>query len=297
MADSVGTVKPSVIRQASSFFHLAEVCVSTSYHVHSQPPPIHDMQTCPLSLKVTDAGAQTWVCPDASPCCPSLRLAGPEGGCPAWWVKPKILRIPHNITAMLRRVSAACYGGCRAWLLEGIFSFRVNAWHPQTVNRSLGRNRWNYLLTLSVMKMISQLTLLIYSILWEDRMSASEVSLQIVSKRTPPLAFRMIYAELWQLCRLWGFPFMFTFVHFSLAVSDDRQISAATYNLISLAGEHSDWGDFLQPQLPPVQQAEGTVLVNIFKGKVAAKISHDDITGIAEKKPRSKKFITWDRFN
>lgn len=82
---------------------------------------------------------------------------------------------------------------------------------------------------------------------------------------------------------------MFTFVHFSLAISDDRQISAATYNLISLAGEHSDWGDFLQPQLPPVQQAEGTVLVNIFKGKVAAKISHDDITGIAEKKTQIKK--------
>lgn len=198
---------------------------------------------------------------------------------------------------MLWRVSAACYGGCRAWLLEGIFSFSLNAWHPRTVNRSLGRNRWNYLLTLPVMKMISQLTLLIYGILWEDKMSTSEASLQIVSKRTSPLAFRLIYGKLWQVCKLWEFPFMFTFVHFSLAISDDRQISAATYNLISLTGEHSAWRDTLQPQLPILQQAEGTMLVNIFRGKMAAKISHDDIIGIAEKKPRWKKFITWDRFN
>lgn len=79
---------------------------------------------------------------------------------------------------------------------------------------------------------------------------------------------------------------MFTFVHFSLAISDDRQISAATYNLISLTGEHSAWRDTLQPQLPILQQAEGIMLVNIFRGKMAAKISHDDIIGITEKKPR-----------
>lgn len=43
---------------------------------------------------------------------------------------------------------------------------------------------------------------------------------------------------------------MFTFVHFSLTISDDRQISTATYNLISLTEVHSVWKDFLQPQLP-----------------------------------------------
>lgn len=246
---------------------------------------------------MTDASALTRICPEASPHRPSPCLASPAGGWSAWWVKPKILRIPHNITAMLRRVSAACYGGCRAWLLQGIFSFSLNAWHPWTVNRSLGRNRWNYLLTLPVMKMISQLTLVIYSILWEDKLSTSEASFQIMSKRTSPLAFRLIYGELWKVCQLWKFPFMFTFVHFSLAISDDRQISAATYNLISLTEEHSAWRDILQPQFPVLQQAEGAVLVNIFKGKMAAKISHDDITGITEKKPRWKKFITWDRFN
>lgn len=238
---------------------------------------------------MTDAGALARVCPDASPHYPSPRPAGPAGGWPACWVKPKILRIPHNITAMLQRVSTACYEGCRAWLLEGIFSFSLNAWHPWTVNRSLGRNRWNYLLTLPVMKMISQLTLLIYSILWEDKTSTNEATLQIISKWTSLLTFRLIYGELWQLCKLWEFPFMFTFVHFSLAISDDRQISAATYNLISLTGEHSAWRDILQPWLPLLQQAEGTVLVNTFKGKIAAKITHDDITGITEKKPRWKK--------
>lgn len=179
---------------------------------------------------------------------------------------------------MLRRVSAACYGGCRAWLLEGIFSFSLNAWHPRTVNRSLGRNRWNYLLTLPVMKMISQLTLLIHGILWEDKMSTGKTSLQVMSKRTSPLGFTLIYGELWQVCKLWEFPFMFTFVHFSLAISDDKQISAATYNLISLTGKHSAWRDTLQPQLPVLQEAEGTVLVNIFKGKIATKIGHNDIT-------------------
>lgn len=168
----------------------------------------------------------------------------------AWWVKLKMLRIPHNITVMLRRVSAACYGGCHAWLLEGIFSFSLNTWHTWTVNRSLGRNRWNYLLTLTVLKMISQLTLLMYSILWEDKMSISKASLQLVSKRTSPLAFRLIYGELWQVCKLWAFPFMFTFVHFSLTISDDRQISTATYNLISLTEVYSVWKDLLQPQLP-----------------------------------------------
>lgn len=139
--------------------------VTTLSHAHSQPPLIHCLQACPLSLKMTDAGALMWGCPDASPHRPSLCLAGPAGGWPAWRVKLKILRIPHNITAMLRRVSAACYGGCRAWLLEGIFSFSLNAWHPRSVNRSLGRNRWNYLLTVPVMKMISQLTSLTHSIL------------------------------------------------------------------------------------------------------------------------------------
>lgn len=82
---------------------------------------------------------------------------------------------------------------------------------------------------------------------------------------------------------------MFTFVHFSLAVSDDRQISAATYNLISLTGERSAWSDVLQPQLPLLHQAEAPVLVNSFKRKMAAKISHDDITGVTEKKARMKK--------
>lgn len=43
---------------------------------------------------------------------------------------------------------------------------------------------------------------------------------------------------------------MFTFVHFSLAISDDRQISVSTYNSISLTEMHSSWKDFLQPQLP-----------------------------------------------
>ena len=147
------------------------------------------------------------------------------------------------------------------------------------------------------MKMISQLTLLICSILWEDKMSTSKASLQIVSKRTSLLAFRLIHGELWQVCKLWEFPFMFTFVHFSLAISDDRQISAATYKLILLTGEHSAWRDVLQPQLPVLQQTEGTTLVNSFKGKMAANISHDDITGITEKKSSWKKFITWDRFN
>lgn len=151
---------------------------------------------------MTDDGGLAWVCPDSSRCCPRVRLAAPAGGWPAWRVKPKILRIPHNITAMLQRVSAACYGGCRAWLLEGIFSFSLNAWHPRTVNRSLGRNRWNYLLTLPVMEMISQLTLLIYSILWEDKMSTGKASLQVVSKRTSPLVFTLIYSELWQVCKL-----------------------------------------------------------------------------------------------
>lgn len=67
-------------------------------------------------------------------------------------------------------------------------------------------------------------------------------------------------------------------MHFSLAISDDWQISAATYNLISLTGEHSAWRDILQPQLPVLHQAEDTMLVNIFKGKMATKISQDGIT-------------------
>lgn len=229
---------------------------------------------------MTDGGGLAQVCPDSSPCCPSLCLAAPAGGWPACWVKPKILRIPHNITAMLRRVSAACYGRCRAWLRESKFSFSLNAWHPQTVNRSLGRNRWNYLLILPVMKMISQLTLLIYGILWEDKMSTGKTSLQVVSKRASPLVFTLIYGELWQVCKLWEYPFMFTFVHFSLAISDDKQISAATYNLISLTGKHSAWRDILQPQLSVLQETEGTMLVNIFKGKMAAKVGHNDIARI-----------------
>lgn len=203
---------------------------------------------------MTDGSGLAQVCPESSPCCPSLRLAAPAGGWPAWWVKPKILRIPHNITAMLWRVSAACYEGCRAWLPEGIFSFSPNAWHPRTVNRSLGRNRWNYLLTLPVMKMISQLTLLICGILREDKMSTGKTSLQVVSKWTSPLVFTLIYGELWQVCKLWEFPFMFTFVHFSLAISGDKHISAATYNLISLKGKHSAWRDIPQPQSPVLKR-------------------------------------------
>lgn len=70
---------------------------------------------------------------------------------------------------------------------------------------------------------------------------------------------------------------MFTFVHFSLAISDDKQISAATYNLISLAGKHSSWRDI---QLPVLQEAEGTMLVNTFKEKMTAKIGHNAATGM-----------------
>lgn len=73
---------------------------------------------------------------------------------------------------------------------------------------------------------------------------------------------------------------MFTFVHFSLAISDDKQISAATYNWISLAGKHSAWRDILQPQLPVLQEAEGTMLVNTFKEKMTAKIGHNAATGM-----------------
>lgn len=237
---------------------------------------------------MTDGSGLAQVCPDSYPCCPSLCLAAPAGGWPAWWVKPKILRIPHNITAMLQRVSAACYGGCRAWLREGIFSFSLNAWHPRTVNRSLGRNRWNYLLTLPVMKMISQLTLLIYSILWEYKMSTDKTSLQVVSKRASPLVFTLIYGELWQVCKLWEFLFMFTFVHFSLTISDDKHISAAIYNLISLTGEHSAWRDIPQPQFLVLQEAESTMLVNIFKEKWQLKLATMTLQGCYEKKQKKK---------
>lgn len=250
---------------------------------------------------MTDVGGLAQVCPDLSPCCPSLCLAAPAGAWPAWWVKPKILRIPHNITAMLQRVSAACYGRCRAWLPEGIFSFSLNAWHPRTVNRSLGRNKWNCLLTLPVMKMISQLTLLIYSILWEDKMSRGKIRLQVMSKRTSPLISTLIYGELWQVWKLLKLPFMFAFVYFSLDISDNKQISAATYNLISLTGKLSVWRDILQPQLPVLQEAEDTTLVNIFKGKMSAKkLKLATMTlqgGNKKNKSRWKKFTTWDRFN
>lgn len=222
MADGAGTVerwKRSGIGQPSKLFssckaRLPHTFPATTNSLLADLPPFPKNDRC-------------WCSDTGLPRCILLHPS-PARGWPAWWVKPKILRIPHNITAMLGRVSAACYGGCHAWLLEGIFSFSLNAWHPQTINRRLGRNRWNRLLTLPVMKMISQLTLLIYSILWEDEMSTSEASLQIVSKRASSLAFRLIYGELWQACKLWDFPFMFTFVHFSLAVSVDRQISAAT---------------------------------------------------------------------
>lgn len=72
---------------------------------------------------------------------------------------------------------------------------------------------------------------------------------------------------------------MFTFMHFSLTISDDKHISATIYNLI-LTGKHSAWRDILQPQFPVLQEAEGTMLVNIFKEKTAAKIGHNDITGM-----------------
>lgn len=274
--------------------------VTTLSPAHSQPPLIHHLQTSPFSLKMTDTGAITGVCPDESQCRPSLCQDGPARGLMAWWVKPKMLRIPHNITAMLWRVSAACYGGCHAWLLEGIFSFSLNTWHTRTVNRSLGRNRWNYLLTLTVLKMISQLTLLMYSILWEDKISIRKASLQLVSKRTSPLAFRLIYGELWQVCKLWEFPFMFTFVHLCIFLWLFLMIGRLVQPLIIW----SHWQKcvqlgktFCSPNFLLLQQTQCTMLVNSFKGKMASKISRDDITGITEKKPRWKKFITWDRFN
>lgn len=44
------------------------------------------------------------------------------------------------------------------------------------------------------MKMISQLTLLIYSILWEDKMSTGKTSFQVMSKKNKPSD---IYTDLW----------------------------------------------------------------------------------------------------
>lgn len=50
-------------------------------------------------------------------------------GSKAQRVKLKIPWIPHDIAAVLPRGAAACYERCRAWFLEGIFSFSLDVWH------------------------------------------------------------------------------------------------------------------------------------------------------------------------